>query len=89
MSICTRDVDFNTHTQLLALLQIPPQKTSRNMELATIVIRCLCPSIHAIVLDGLKPYVYCLFGKVRNTAWNVVEESVEQGIDHFDAVLEH
>jgi hypothetical protein len=50
--------------------------TTTNAEVGRLVVRVLCPAIHAVLLDGLKSHLSTLFGKVRNSAWRVVEASI-------------
>ena len=44
-----------------------------------IVLQYLCPAVYAVIQDGLKTHVRSLFGKVKNTPWKVVEDSMESG----------
>jgi len=53
--------------------------TAKNEEVGRIVLDQLCPAIHAIILDGLKTHVRSFFGKMKNSAWKVVEDSVDIG----------
>ena len=55
--------------------------SAKNEEVGRIVVDQLCPAIHAILLDGLKTHVRSFFGKVKNSAWKVVEDSIDMGIN--------
>jgi len=48
-------------------------------EVGRLVLEHLCPAIQAIILDGQKPHVNSLFGKVKNSPWKFVEDSAEMG----------
>ena len=39
----------------------------------------LCPALHAIMEDGLKPEVITSFGRMPTSAWRVVEAVTRQG----------
>ena len=39
----------------------------------------LCPALHAIMSDGLKPEVITSFGKMPTSVWRVVEAVTRQG----------
>lgn len=53
--------------------------TVENADVGQLVLDHLCPAIHAVILDGLKPHVNSLFGKVKNSAYKVMEDSAELG----------
>jgi len=53
--------------------------SAKNEEVGRIVLDQLCPAVHAVLLDGLKTHVRSFFGKVKNTAWKVVEDSIDMG----------
>ena len=53
--------------------------TAQCPEVGQLVLKHLCPAIHAILLDGLKPHIRSLFGRMRNSVWKVVEDSAEPG----------
>jgi len=53
--------------------------SAKNEEVGRIVLDQLCPAIHAIILDGLKTHVRSFFGKMKNSAWKVVEDSINMG----------
>jgi len=53
--------------------------SAKNEEVGRIVLDQLCPAVHAILLDGLKTHVRSFFGKVKNSAWKVVEDSIDTG----------
>lgn len=45
-----------------------------------LVLTTLCPALHALVADGLKPFKKDLItGQRRSSAWSVVEASVKPG----------
>ena len=39
----------------------------------------LCPALHAIMEDGLKPEVITSFGRMQTSVWRVVEAVTRQG----------
>ena len=39
----------------------------------------LCPALHAIMTDGLKPEVITSFGRMPTSVWRVVEALTRQG----------
>ncbi|KAK2164108.1 hypothetical protein LSH36_68g00006 [Paralvinella palmiformis] len=49
-------------------------------DISHIVLELICPAVYAIIQDGLKPHVRSLFGKVKNTPWRVVEDSVDLAV---------
>jgi len=53
--------------------------SAKNEDVGRIVLDQLCPAVHAILLDGLKTHVRSFFGKVKNSAWKVVEDSIDMG----------
>ena len=53
--------------------------SAKNDEVGRIVLDQLCPAVYAILLDGLKTHVRSFFGKVKNSAWKVVEDSIDMG----------
>ena len=53
--------------------------SAKNEEVGRIVLDQLCPAVHAILLDGLKTHVRSFFGKVKNSVWKVVEDSIDTG----------
>ncbi len=47
-------------------------------------VRCilfheLCPALHAIMADGMKPEVITSFGRMPTSVWRLVEAVVRQG----------
>lgn len=45
-----------------------------------LVLTTLCPALHALVADGLKPFKKDLItGQRRSSPWSVVEASVKPG----------
>ena len=77
----SRDSNFPYNTTLSWLLYVKAQlgNSARNEDIGGIVLDQLCPAIHAILLDGLKTHVRSFFGKVKNSAWKVVEDSIDLG----------
>ena len=53
--------------------------TASNPEIGYLILKMLCPALYALLLDGLKPYIRSLFGRVKNTVWKVIEDSAEPG----------
>ncbi|XP_012276406.1 uncharacterized protein LOC105697569 isoform X2 [Orussus abietinus] len=48
-------------------------------ECSQICLSNLCPSLYAIMSDGLKPHLNSTFGPITNSVWQVVEASSQQG----------
>ncbi|GJQ82071.1 hypothetical protein Trydic_g6943 [Trypoxylus dichotomus] len=46
---------------------------------AKLALSCLCPSLYAVLSDGLKPTLETSFGAIGNSVWQVVEASAHQG----------
>ncbi|KAI4459389.1 run and sh3 domain containing [Holotrichia oblita] len=46
---------------------------------AKLALTCLCPSLYAVLSDGLKPTLETSFGAIGNSVWQVVEASAQQG----------
>ena len=53
--------------------------TAESEEVGRLVVDQLCPALHAVLLDGLRPLIRSFFGRVKNSAWKVVEDSIELG----------
>ena len=43
-----------------------------------VLLRDLCPALHAIMLDGMKPEVITSFGRMPTSVWQVVEAVTRQ-----------
>ena len=52
---------------------------NKQEELANLCLHRLCPSLYAILSDGLKEQIATQFGPIRNSVWSVVEASAQQG----------
>ncbi|GLV31098.1 uncharacterized protein CBL_12172 [Carabus blaptoides fortunei] len=50
-----------------------------NPACAKLVLSSLCPSLYALLNDGLKPTLDTPFGAINNSVWQVVEASAQQG----------
>ena len=61
------------------MLQAQIASTAYSPEVGRLLLKHLCPAVHALLLDGLKPQVRSLFGKMKNSIWKVVEDSSELG----------
>lgn len=59
-----------------------------NPSLGRLVLQCLCPALHSLLTDGLKPYQSDLIaGRRPNSAWSLVQASTRAGsISCFIAV---
>uniref|UniRef100_A0A8C4S302 RUN and SH3 domain containing 2 n=1 Tax=Erpetoichthys calabaricus TaxID=27687 RepID=A0A8C4S302_ERPCA len=45
-----------------------------------LILKYLCPAIHAVLSDGLKPFILdVIIGQRRNVPWSVVEASAQLG----------
>ena len=56
-------------------------ETESSMESALarcVLLRDLCPALHAIMLDGMKPEVITSFGRMPTSVWQVVEAVTRQ-----------
>ncbi|XP_074539024.1 uncharacterized protein rusc1 isoform X1 [Halichoeres trimaculatus] len=51
-----------------------------NPSLGRLVLQCLCPALHSLLTDGLKPHQSDLIaGRRPNSAWSLVQASTRQG----------
>ncbi|XP_028281045.1 uncharacterized protein rusc1 isoform X2 [Parambassis ranga] len=51
-----------------------------NPSLGRLVLQCLCPALHSLLTDGLKPHQSDLIaGRRPNTAWGLVQASTRPG----------
>uniref|UniRef100_A0A8C6WQ90 RUN and SH3 domain containing 1 n=1 Tax=Neogobius melanostomus TaxID=47308 RepID=A0A8C6WQ90_9GOBI len=51
-----------------------------NPSLGRLVLQCLCPALHSLLTDGLKPYQSDLIaGRRPNSAWSLVQASTRPG----------
>ncbi|XP_026039122.1 uncharacterized protein rusc1 isoform X2 [Astatotilapia calliptera] len=51
-----------------------------NPSLGRLVLQCLCPALHSLLTDGLKPYQSDLIaGRRPNSAWSLVQASTRAG----------
>lgn len=51
-----------------------------NPSLGRLVLQCLCPALHSLLTDGLKPHQSdVISGRRPNTAWSVVQASTRPG----------
>ncbi|XP_026227946.1 uncharacterized protein rusc1 isoform X2 [Anabas testudineus] len=51
-----------------------------NPSLGRLVLQCLCPALHSLLTDGLKPHQSDLIaGRRPNSAWGLVQASTKQG----------
>ncbi|XP_029307902.1 uncharacterized protein rusc1 isoform X2 [Cottoperca gobio] len=51
-----------------------------NPSLGRLVLQCLCPALHSLLTDGLKPHQSDLIaGRRPNSAWGLVQASTRQG----------
>uniref|UniRef100_A0A672YN02 RUN and SH3 domain containing 1 n=2 Tax=Sphaeramia orbicularis TaxID=375764 RepID=A0A672YN02_9TELE len=52
-----------------------------NPSLGRLVLQCLCPALHSLLTDGLKPYQSDLIaGRRPNSAWSLVQASTRPGL---------
>ena len=64
---------------LVSSLQVKLGDSSQRHEVGHLVLSHVCPAVHAVMADGLRPHVRSLFGQVKNNVWKVVEQSTELG----------
>lgn len=51
-----------------------------NPSLGRLVLQCLCPALHSLLTDGLKPHQSDLIaGRRPNSAWGLVQASTKPG----------
>uniref|UniRef100_A0A3B3ZX81 RUN domain-containing protein n=1 Tax=Periophthalmus magnuspinnatus TaxID=409849 RepID=A0A3B3ZX81_9GOBI len=51
-----------------------------NPSLGRLVLQCLCPALHSLLTDGLKPHQSDLIaGRRPNNAWGLVQASTRPG----------
>ncbi|KAL0271791.1 UNVERIFIED_CONTAM: hypothetical protein PYX00_008782 [Menopon gallinae] len=48
-------------------------------DLSNLCLHHLCPSLYAVLSDGLKEEIDTPFGAIRNSVWGVIEASSQQG----------
>ncbi|XP_058503378.1 AP-4 complex accessory subunit RUSC1-like isoform X4 [Solea solea] len=54
--------------------------SSVNPSLGRLVLQCLCPALHSLLTDGLKPHQSDLIaGRRPNSAWGLVQASTKPG----------
>uniref|UniRef100_A0A3Q4G939 RUN and SH3 domain containing 1 n=1 Tax=Neolamprologus brichardi TaxID=32507 RepID=A0A3Q4G939_NEOBR len=54
-----------------------------NPSLGRLVLQCLCPALHSLLTDGLKPYQSDLIaGRRPNSAWSLVQASTRAPKTH-------
>ncbi|ESN99951.1 hypothetical protein HELRODRAFT_176249 [Helobdella robusta] len=53
--------------------------TRSDQKIGALLLDHLCPSIHALMLDGVKHTVPSLFGRVKSSACKIFEDSVDGG----------
>ncbi|XP_068591562.1 uncharacterized protein rusc1 isoform X4 [Cebidichthys violaceus] len=54
--------------------------SSINPSLGRLVLQCLCPALHSLLTDGLKPHQSDLIaGRRPNSAWSLVQASTRPG----------
>lgn len=52
-----------------------------NPSLGRLVLQCLCPALHSLLTDGLKPHQSDLIaGRRPNSAWSLVQASTRPGL---------
>lgn len=85
---CTSSFSPNTHFFPPKPCSLPffssPQALSGdsaiNPSLGRLVLQCLCPALHSLLTDGLKPYQSDLIaGRRPNSAWSLVQASTRAG----------
>ncbi|XP_015117869.1 uncharacterized protein LOC107041695 isoform X3 [Diachasma alloeum] len=57
----------------------PKDDYEKNNECAQLCLSNLCPTLYAMMTDGLKPHLNSTFGPISNSVWQVVEASSQQG----------
>uniref|UniRef100_A0A0C9PQ90 RUSC2_0 protein n=2 Tax=Fopius arisanus TaxID=64838 RepID=A0A0C9PQ90_9HYME len=57
----------------------PKDEYEKNNECAQLCLSYLCPTLYAIMTNGLKPHLNSTFGPISNSVWQVVEASSQQG----------
>lgn len=64
----------------LCCLQAQLGDSRLSPDVGHLVLTTLCPALHALVADGLKPFRKDLItGQRRSSPWSVVEASVKPG----------
>lgn len=58
------------------ILKLSPESTG---DLANLCLYQLCPSLYAVLSDGLKEEIDTPFGPIKSSVWNVIEASSQKG----------
>lgn len=61
------------------LLSYQDDPSSSPAAVRCILFHELCPALHAILEDGLKPEVITSFGRMQASSWRVIEAVARQG----------
>ena len=56
-----------------------PSSASSAASARCVLFHELCPALHALMADGLKPEVITPFGRMPTTVWRLVEAVTRQG----------
>lgn len=67
----------NTVGEAAEKLLSSDMETSENI--AKLTLSTLCPTLYAVLSDGLKTSLETPFGDINNSVWQVVEASAQQG----------
>lgn len=71
---------LGTHSITSRRLQAQLGDSRLSPDVGHLVLTTLCPALHALVADGLKPFRKDLItGQRRSSPWSVVEASVKPG----------
>ncbi|KAF6208542.1 hypothetical protein GE061_017000 [Apolygus lucorum] len=73
------NISENKKTLIDGIAEAVDKVVNYNEEnVSQIVLDCLCPTLYALLSDGLKPQLDTPFGPINNTVWQVVEASAQQ-----------
>ena len=64
--------------RLLSCADEADSSTSESVLSRCVLLRDLCPALHGIMADGLKPEVITSFGRMPTSVWRVVEAVTRQ-----------
>ena len=70
---------YNSATTPTTPSATTPTTSSSSLSLRYLLFHEFCPALPAILKDGLKAEVITSFGRVRTSAWRVVEALTRQG----------
>ena len=68
--------------------ETPTGATASSHSTRYILFHEICPALHAIMQDGLKPEVITSFGRMETSVWRIVEAVTRQGSDSTTSICD-